>query len=84
MENMNNNTKRVETQNSLMQTISIEDMLHAVLKKWYWVVISVVVFLAIGGLYLMQKAPVYQRQASVLIKDVRKGSAANELAAFSG
>ena len=83
MENMNNNTKRVETQNSLMQTISIEDMLHAVLKKWYWVVISVVVFLAIGGLYLMQKAPVYQRQASVLIKDVRKGSAANELAAFS-
>ena len=83
MENMNNNTKRVEAQNSLMQTVSIEDMLHAVLKKWYWVVISVVVFLAIGGLYLMQKAPVYQRQASVLIKDVRKGSAANELAAFS-
>ena len=83
MENMNNNAKKTESQNSLMQTVSIQDLLHAVVKKWYWVLISVVVFFAIGGVYLMQKSPVYQRQATVLIKDVRKGSAANELAAFS-
>ena len=31
----------------------------------------------------MSKSPIYQREAAVLIKDVRKGSAANELAAFS-
>lgn len=83
MENMNNTSPQAELHNSFVQTVTIEDLFRAVLKKWYWFVISVFVFLCIGGLYLMSKSPIYQRQATVLIKDVRKGSAANELAAFS-
>ena len=54
-----------------------------VLKKWYWFVISVALFLGIGVLYIMKSSPVYQRNATIMVKDSRKGSGANEMAAFS-
>ena len=79
----NNNMTQTSGTPSFTQSVTIGELLDAMLKKWYWFVISVFVFVCIGGLYLMSKSPVYKRDATVLIKDIRKGSAANELAAFS-
>ncbi len=66
-----------------IQTFTLHDLVEMVLKKWYWFVISVVLFLAVGVLYIMKSSPVYQRNATIMVKDSRKGSGANEMAAFS-
>jgi capsular exopolysaccharide synthesis family protein len=49
--------------------INIRDILQIVLGKWYWFVISVVVCLVIAVLYLMSEPIIYERTATVLIKD---------------
>lgn len=65
-----------------VQTFSLQDMVEMVLNKWYWFVISVVLFLGVGVLYIMKSSPVYQRNATIMVKDSRKGSGANEMAIF--
>ena len=65
------------------QSVSFRDLLDSVLKYWYWFALSIFVFLCIGGVYLMSKSPVYQREAAILVKDARRGGAASELAAFA-
>lgn len=65
-----------------VQTFTIQDMVSMVLKNWYWFVISVVLFVGIGVLYVMKSSPVYQRNATIMVKDSRKGSGANEMAIF--
>ena len=40
-------------------------------------------YLCIGAFYLLSTSPVYHREATVLIKDARRGSAASELSAFA-
>ena len=64
------------------QTFSIQDMVSMVLKNWYWFIISVFLFMGIGVLYVMKSSPVYQRNATIMVKDSRKGSGANEMAIF--
>ena len=65
-----------------IQTFTLTDMVSMVLRKWYWFVISVILFLGIGVLYIMKSSPVYQRNATIMVKDSRKGSGANEMAIF--
>ena len=65
------------------RTVSFREIFDKVLKNWYWFGISVFVFLCIGVLYLLSTSPVYHREATVLIKDARRGSAASELSAFA-
>ena len=65
-----------------IQTFSLQDMVEMVLKRWYWFVISVALFLGVGVLYIMKSSPVYQRNATIMVKDSRKGSGANEMAIF--
>ena len=65
-----------------VQTFSFQDMVAMVLRNWYWFVISVLFFLGVGVLYIMKSSPVYQRNATIMVKDSRKGSGANEMAIF--
>lgn len=58
------------------------DILHLILSNWYWFVLSAVLCVLCGWLYLRYTDPVYQRSASVLVKDSRKGGSA-EMTAFS-
>ena len=39
-----------------IQTFTIQDMVSMVLKNWYWFVISVVLFVGIGVLYVMNSS----------------------------
>lgn len=84
MEQFQNNDSIIHSDNvNEIQAFSFQDMVEMVLKKWYWFVISVALFLGIGVLYIMKSSPVYQRNATIMVKDSRKGSGANEMAAFS-
>ena len=84
MEQFQNNDSIIHSDNvNEIQAFSFQDMVEMVLNKWYWFVISVALFLGIGVLYIMKSSPVYQRNATIMVKDSRKGSGANEMAAFS-
>lgn len=65
-----------------ISTLSIQDFIDLVLRKWYWVAISIVLFLGIGALYILSTPPIYHREATIMVKDSRKGSGANEMAMF--
>ncbi|MBO5820408.1 MAG: polysaccharide biosynthesis tyrosine autokinase, partial [Alistipes sp.] len=62
--------------------ISLTDLLNMILSNWYWFIISVIFCGSIALLYLNYKAPIYQRTATVLVKDSRKGSG-TEVTAFN-
>ena len=76
IENIENNTENRGPR------FTLYDILHLVLSNWYWFVLSVTLCLLCGWLYLRCTAPVYQRSATVLVKDSRKGGSA-EVTAFS-
>lgn len=48
--------------------IDIKEILFIFLSKWYWFVISVVIFITTGFIYLKQQTPSYETRMSVLIK----------------
>lgn len=50
------------------QEIDIRRILFILISKWYWFLISIIVFLAIAFLYLKWERPVYQAKMSVLVK----------------
>ena len=84
MENtIQNNTPRTESESIFQRTVSLRELLDKSLKNWYWFGLSIFVFLCVGAYYLLSTSPVYNRQATVLIKDARRGSAASELSAFA-
>lgn len=63
-------------------SLTLADILYIVRSNWYWFLISAVVCLCIALIYLGYKAPLYQRTATVLVKDSKKGSS-SDLTAFS-
>ena len=84
MENTTNNIHtQTDNESIAHRTISISEIFGKVIKNWYWFAISVFIFLCFGALHLLSTAPVYHREATVLIKDARRGSAASELSAFA-
>ena len=78
-----NGANRTENEAIAHRTVSISEVLSKSLKRWYWFIISVILFLGLGVFYLLSTSPVYHREATVLIKDARRGSAASELSAFA-
>jgi uncharacterized protein involved in exopolysaccharide biosynthesis len=75
------------------QTVEVEDsiniraILFRYLRNWYWFALSIGLMCVAAFFYLRYKAPVYKSQASVLIKDEKKGldseSALQELEIFA-
>ena len=57
--------------------------IFTLLQVTFWFIISITIFLGVGVFYLLSTSPVYNREATVLIKDARRGSAASELSAFA-
>lgn len=77
----NTNTQQTATE-SKERSISFGDILYLVLSNWYWFVISVILCGCVAFFYLHSTAPTYQRTATVLVKDSRKGGGA-DMTAFS-
>ncbi|MDH6312723.1 tyrosine-protein kinase Etk/Wzc [Parabacteroides sp. PFB2-10] len=64
------------------QFISLVDIVHIVVGKWYWFVLSIILCLGAAFLYLKITPKEYTRTASVLIKDDSRSGGASEAAAF--
>lgn len=75
-----NNTNKAASNNE--EFINIADLLRMCLSKWYWFVVSVVVTVTIGYVYVKRTPPTYVRTASVLVKDDAKGALSAEASAF--
>lgn len=55
------------------------DILWMCLSRWYWFVISLVICCGLGLFYILRTAPVYERTATLLIKDESAGSSASDV-----
>lgn len=77
-----------DSQNKKEEKINIYALIFKYLIYWPWFVASIILFLALGYLYIRKSTPVYQINASVLIKeDNSRGgfsSAKNPLGSLSG
>ena len=82
MQEQNNNTKS-KPESNFTDSLSFRDIMDLARKKWRWFVLSLVLCCSAAGLYIFITPPVYHREATILVKDARKGGGASELAAFS-
>ena len=57
-----------QTANSQEQ-ITLREIINLVTLKWYWFAVSLVVCLALAFVHVMRQKPVYERYATVLIKE---------------
>ena len=68
-------------------SVNLRAIVFRYLRNWYWFLLSVVVLLVAAYIYLQYQTPFYKSQASLLIKDEKKGldqsSSLKELEAFS-
>lgn len=65
------------------ENFSIQRELKKYIIHWKWFLLSALLFIIIGGLYLKKTAPVYNSVSTILIKDDSEGRGLSELAAFS-
>lgn len=80
----NQNTLQAAGKRSMQQTddfIRLQDLLMLCLAHWRWFVLSLVVTLGIAICYLLSTPSVYQRQASIMIKEDSKGQSISSEAA---
>lgn len=71
------------TNNSFQgNTIDIKRFLGKCLKYWYWILLSVIVFTALGWYRYKHTVPVYQRESLVLV--IRSDRGADISSAFTG
>lgn len=56
------------------ETVQIRELVYRCFRKWYWFVVSVVVCLAVGTLYILKSTPTYVTSAEIQIKSNSKGA----------
>ena len=83
MQEQNNNTNKNKSENNFSESISFRDLMEMARKKWRWFILSTLLCCAAAGFYIFITPSVYHREATILVKDARKGGGASELAAFS-
>lgn len=78
-DNLNTDTFNSEKEES----VNLQELALKYLAYWPWFVVSVLVCLAVGFLYLKMATPVYNVTTAIMIKDDKKGGGmASEMAAF--
>lgn len=70
--------------NEEINKVSLNKVFLIMLRKWPWVLLSLVIWISLAFFYLKVKQPTYMRTGKVLIKDEESGgSIANPLEAFA-
>ena len=69
--NNNSNSKVEDT-----SAYSLRDIFEMVLANWYWFVISIGLCMVVATYYVYKTPKVYQRSATIMIKDSRRGGSA--------
>jgi len=73
MAEQNVNYPAAESNSNDSASFSIHDILQMILRNWYWFVISSFACLVFAALYLKTTPKIYHREATILVKDSRKG-----------
>lgn len=76
--NNNNQNTEVKSRNTASAItkkagLRLQEFLFLCLENWYWFIISVVVCVAIGFIYVKKTEPIYRKSASILIKTDSQG-----------
>lgn len=70
--------------NTKVNKLKLTDVVYITLRKWPWIILSVILCVGAAVLYVLRTPPIYTRSASIVIKDDSKGkSVSAELDAFS-
>jgi tyrosine-protein kinase Etk/Wzc len=64
------------------QNVSLKDQIGQYARFWPWFIVSVILFLSVGSIYLRYATEEYQASAKILIKDTQGGGGLSELSAF--
>ncbi len=69
--------------------VDINEIIKPYIRKWWWFVLSALVFLALAVFYIKITTPVYNIQSSILVKDARKAPSSemgmlSQLSGFGG
>lgn len=63
------------TQHTQKDSVNLREILKPYFFKWYWFVLGVFITVIIGWFYLRYSMPIYETEATLLIKEVKKSSA---------
>ena len=76
--------KEVFDNNNLQEndTLNIKDELSKYIRYWKWFVLSVIVALIMGKLYVKKSTLLYSASSTIMIKNDRRSGMSAELAAF--
>ena len=80
---MQNGAQLNQGDNSMSETlmsISIEDLIKTIFRNWYWFAISMFICVCAGAFYVKTTPKIYKRDATILVKDSRKGGGSEILA----
>lgn len=73
-----------ESSGLIQNQIKITDVIFLTLKRWPWMLLSLVVCIGLAVLYVLRTPPLYTRTATIIIKDESKGgSMSSDVDAFS-
>ncbi len=75
-------TSNGHSQSETTSSFTLEDLFKAMFRNWYWFAISIFVCLCVGVFYVKTTPKVYKRDATILVKDSRKGGS-NDILAFN-
>ena len=67
-------SKKTTKSNQQDDFLRIQDLIGLCIAKWYWFVLSLAIAFGIATYHILKATPVYQRSASLLIKDDTKKS----------
>ena len=59
----------VDSEASRTAKVNFLDLWHRCLSRWYWFVISIIICLALAGLYILRTRPMYSSYSTILIKE---------------
>lgn len=81
---MISDTNNQVSQQPQVEDFSLQEFFKICLRKWLWFVVSIVLCLGLGMLYIYSRQPVYERSEEILIKDQEGGgSVADVTSAFA-
>ncbi len=71
------------------EEVNINEIIKPYLNKWWWFILSAIIFLALAVFYIKIATPVYEVQTSILVKDARKAPSSemgmlSQLSGFGG
>lgn len=74
----NNNNKKTQDGTDVVD-FSFKEFLQICISKWYWFLLSIIICIGAGLLYILRQQPEYERSEEILIKDQDAGGGIGDI-----